>query len=193
MPWVRPAVVASPGAPPGSTPMADRSAEQLRLVTEKIFTAAGAPADLASEMGEALVGANLAGHDSHGVIRIPAYLRMIASGQLDPKARPEIIKETDTTALVDGKWTFGHVAAKYGTTVATKKAKEHGSSAVSIGRCNHIGRLGQWPSQAAAEGVIAMVTVGGGGGGANAVRNSAAPFGGAEGAFSTNPISIGIP
>jgi LDH2 family malate/lactate/ureidoglycolate dehydrogenase len=173
--------------------MANRSAEQLRVVTERIFTAAGAPPDLAAEMGEALVGANLAGHDSHGVIRIPAYLRMIESGQLDPKARPEIIKETATTALVDGKWTFGHVAAKYGTTVAIKKAKESGTAVVSIARCNHIGRLGQWASQAAAEGVIAMVTVGGGGGGSQSVRNAAAPFGGAEGAFSTNPISIGMP
>jgi LDH2 family malate/lactate/ureidoglycolate dehydrogenase len=173
--------------------MANRSAAELRQVTEKIFTAAGAPADLATEMGEALVGANLAGHDSHGVIRIPAYLRMIAEGQLDPKARPEIIKETATTALVDGKWTFGHVAAKYGTSVAIKKAKESGTAAVSIVRCNHIGRLGQWASQAAAEGVIAMVTVGGGGGGSRGGRGSAAPFGGAEPAFSTNPISIGMP
>lgn len=173
--------------------MANRSAAELRQVTEKIFTGAGAPADLATEMAEALVGANLAGHDSHGVIRIPAYLRLIAEGRLDPKARPEVVKETATTALVDGKWTFGHVAAKYGTSVAIKKAKEAGSAVVSIVRCNHIGRLGQWASQAAAEDVIALVTVGGGGGGANAVRNSAAPFGGAEGAFSTNPISIGMP
>ena len=57
--------------------MANRSVTELRQVTEKIFTAAGAPADLATEMADALVGANLAGHDSHGVIRIPAYLRMI--------------------------------------------------------------------------------------------------------------------
>ena len=173
--------------------MANRSAAELRQVTETIFTAAGAPADLATEMADALVGANLAGHDSHGVIRIPAYLRMIAEGRLDPKARPEVVKETATTALVDGKWTFGHVAAKYGTSVAIKKAKESGSAVVSIVRCNHIGRLGQWASQAAAEDVIALVTVGGGGGGAGSVRNSAAPFGGAEGAFSTNPISIGMP
>jgi uncharacterized oxidoreductase len=173
--------------------MANRSAAELRQVTETIFTAAGAPADLATEMGDALVGANLAGHDSHGVIRIPAYLRMIKEGQLDPKARPEVIKETATTALVDGKWTFGHVAAKYGTSVAIKKAKQSGTAAVSVVRCNHIGRLGQWASQAAAEDVIAMVTVGGGGGGSRGGGGAAAPFGGAERAFSTNPISIGMP
>jgi hydroxycarboxylate dehydrogenase B len=173
--------------------MANRSVAELRKVTESIFTAAGAPADLATEMADALVGANLAGHDSHGVIRIPAYVRMIAEGQLDPKARPEVIKETASTALVDGKWTFGHVAAKFGTSVAIKKAKEAGAAAVSIVRANHIGRLGQWASQAAAEDVIAMVVVGGGSGGSRGGRGSAAPFGGAEPAFSTNPIAIGMP
>jgi LDH2 family malate/lactate/ureidoglycolate dehydrogenase len=173
--------------------MANRSADDLRKVTEAIFVAAGAPADLAAEMGEALVGANLAGHDSHGVIRIPAYLRMIKEGKLDPKARPSVLRETDTTALVDGHWTFGHVAAKYGTDVAIKKAKAHGTAVVSVVRSNHIGRLGQWAAQASAQGVIAMVTVGGGGGSAFGGRGAAAPFGGAEGAYSTNPIAIGIP
>jgi LDH2 family malate/lactate/ureidoglycolate dehydrogenase len=173
--------------------MADRSAEQLRLVTERIFTAAGAPPDLAAEMGDALVGANLAGHDSHGVIRIPAYLRQIKDGSLNPAARPTISKETATTALVDGNWTFGHVAAKFGTDVAIKKAKQSGTAVVSIVRCNHIGRVGQWASQAAAQDVIAMVVVGGSGGSSRMGQGSAAPFGGAERAFSTNPISIGMP
>jgi LDH2 family malate/lactate/ureidoglycolate dehydrogenase len=173
--------------------MANRSVDDLRRVTEAIFVGAGAPADLATEMADALVGANLAGHDSHGVIRIPAYLRMIAEGRLDPKARPSILRETDTTALVDGAWTFGHVAAKYGTQVAIDKAKKHGTAIVSVVRCNHIGRLGQWASQASAQGVIAMVTVGGGGGSAFGGRGAAAPYGGAEGIYSTNPIAIGIP
>ncbi len=173
--------------------MANRSADDLRKVTEAIFVAAGAPADLAAEMGEALVGANLAGHDSHGVIRIPAYLRMIKEGKLDPTTRPSVLRETDTTALVDGNWTFGHVAAKYGTQVAIDKAKKHGTAIVSVVRCNHIGRLGQWAAQASAQGVIAMVTVGGGGGSAFGGRGAAAPYGGAEGTYSTNPIAIGIP
>jgi LDH2 family malate/lactate/ureidoglycolate dehydrogenase len=163
-------------------------------VTEKVFTAAGAPADLAAEMGEALVGANLAGHDSHGVIRIPAYIQMIKRGGLDPAARPAVIKETETTALVDGKWTFGHVAARFATDVAIAKAKKAGTAIVSVVRCNHIGRLGQWASQAAEKDVIAMVVVGGGGGSAGAgSQGAAAPFGGSERALSTNPIAIGTP
>jgi uncharacterized oxidoreductase len=171
-----------------------KSAAELKSVTETVFKAAGAPEDLAAEMGEALVGANLAGHDSHGVIRIPAYVNQIKSGGLDPAARPAILEETATTALVDGRWTFGHVAARYATDVAIKKAKESKTAVVSIVRCNHIGRLGQWGAQAAAEDVIALVCVGGGGGSEGRMgRGSVAPFGGAEPVFSTNPISIGVP
>lgn len=174
--------------------MANKSADQLRAVTETIFVGAGAPQDLAQEMGEALVGANLAGHDSHGVIRIPAYINLIKNGGLNPKARPSIVEESPTSALVDGHWTFGHVAAKYATDVAIRKAKQSKTAVVSVVRCNHIGRLGQWASQAAAQDVIAMVMVGGGGGSpGRGGRGSAAPFGGAEPAFSTNPISIGVP
>jgi len=174
--------------------VANRSAAQLKSVTERVFVGAGAPEDLAREMGEALVGANLAGHDSHGVIRIPAYVNQIKSGGLDPAARPTIVEETATTALVDGNWTFGHVAARFGTDVAIKKAKQSKTAVVSIVRCNHIGRLGQWASQAAAEDVIAMVVTGGGGGSGGRLGGGiAAPFGGAERALSTNPISIGMP
>ncbi|MBA2300065.1 MAG: Ldh family oxidoreductase [Chloroflexi bacterium] len=174
--------------------MANRTAEQLRDVTKSIFGGAGAPADVAAEMAEALVGANLAGHDSHGVIRIPAYLTLIADGGLDPAARPAIIRETDTTALVDGKWGFGHVAAKFGTDVAIRKAKGSQTAFVSVVRCNHIGRLGQWASQASVEDVLAMVAVGGWGGSPGRMgTGSAAPFGGAERALSTNPNAIGFP
>ncbi|HEY3111888.1 MAG TPA: Ldh family oxidoreductase [Chloroflexota bacterium] len=174
--------------------MANRTAAELKAVTEKIFVGAGAPEDLACEMGEALVGANLAGHDSHGVIRIPAYINQIKSGGLNPSARPTIVEESATTALVDGNWTFGHVSARFGTDVAIRKAKQSRTAVVSIVRCNHIGRLGQWASQAAAQDVIALVVTGGGGGSPGRMgRGAAAPFGGAEPAFSTNPISIGMP
>lgn len=174
--------------------MLTKSAADLKRVTEDIFKGAGAPADLAKEMGEALVGANLAGHDSHGVIRIPAYINQIKSGGLDPAARPAVIDEGATSALVDGRWAFGHVTARYATDVAIKKAKASKTAVVSMVRCNHIGRVGQWASQAAEHDVIAMVVTGGGGGSGGPYGNGiAAPFGGAERALGTNPIAIGFP
>jgi LDH2 family malate/lactate/ureidoglycolate dehydrogenase len=162
--------------------------ERLRDVTSRIFAGAGTPADLATEMAQILVESNLVGHDSHGVIRIPAYVKQIKEGTLVPEARPEVVSETPGSALVDGKYGFGHIAAAFGTDVAIHKAKESKAVVVSIVRCNHIGRLGEWGSRAAAKDVIAIVTVGGGGG-----PGIAAPFGGAARALGTNPISVGIP
>jgi uncharacterized oxidoreductase len=164
------------------------SAERLRDVTSRVFEAAGTPTDLAADMANILVESNLVGHDSHGIIRIPVYVKSIKDGTLDPRARPEVISETAGSALVDGKYAFGHIAAAFGTEVAIRKAKESKAVVVSIVRCNHIGRLGEWGSRAAAKDVIAIVTVGGGGG-----PGIAAPFGGAARALSTNPISVGIP
>lgn len=164
------------------------TAERLHQVTQQIFEAAGTPSDLATEMANVLVESNLVGHDSHGVIRIPAYLEQIRRGTLIPSARPEVIEETPGSALIDGRYGFGHVAAAFGTEVAIRKAKQSKAVVVSIVRCNHIGRLGEWASRAAAKDVVAIVTVGGFGG-----PGIAAPFGGAARALSTNPISVGIP
>lgn len=163
-------------------------APRLRETTRQIFEAAGTPPDLATQMAEILVESNLVGHDSHGVIRIPAYIDQIRKGTLIPSARPEVIEETAGSALVDGKYAFGHIAAAFGTEVAIRKAKESKAAVVSIVRCNHIGRLGEWASRAAAHDVIAIVVVGGFGG-----PGLAAPYGGAARALGTNPISVGMP
>lgn len=164
------------------------SADRLRDATRRTFAAAGTPEDLATQMADILVESNLAGHDSHGIIRIPAYVKSIKEGTLVPDARPAVIEETAGSALVDGKYGFGHLAAAFGTDVAARKAKQAKAAVVSIVRCNHIGRLGEWGSRAAAQGVVAIVTVGGSGG-----PGIAAPYGGAARALSTNPISVGIP
>ena len=164
------------------------TSQRLHDVTRRVFEGAGTPTDLATQMADILVEANLAGHDSHGIIRIPAYVDAIHKGSIVAAARPEVIQETPGSALVDGKYAFGHIAAAYATDVAVRKAKESKAVVVSIVRCNHIGRLGEWGSRAAAQGVIAIVTVGGSGG-----PGAAAPFGGAARALSTNPISVGMP
>lgn len=164
------------------------TAPRLRDATRRVFEAAGTPADLATQMADVLVESNLVGHDSHGILRIPAYVESIRKGGIVPAARPEILSETPGSALVDGKYAFGHVAAAFATEVAVRKAKESKAAVVSVVRCNHIGRLGEWASRAAAQDVVAIVLVGGSGG-----PGVAAPFGGAARALSTNPISVGVP
>jgi len=134
-----------------------------------------------------MVDANLAGHDSHGVRFIPAYAKRVRDGSIVPDARPELVRESAATALVDGHATFGQVAARYGTEVAIRKAKAEGACVVSVVRCNHVGRVGTYPSMAASRGVALFVTVGSAGDG------NVAPYGGRTGAMGTNPMAFGFP
>jgi LDH2 family malate/lactate/ureidoglycolate dehydrogenase len=161
----------------------------LEELARRVFVAAGTPDELAAHTARHLVKANLSGHDSHGVIRIPAYLRQIEEGRIVPDARPEVVQEWLATAVVDGKRAFGQVAASFALDVALRKADVSGAGAVSIRRCNHIGRLGHYSEDAAERGYIAFVIYG------SAGPNSghAAPYGGAARHLGTNPWSVGIP
>ena len=162
------------------------SADELRAIATKIFRAAGTEEEPTRILVDHLVDANLAGHDSHGVLRIPYYVNAIAKGRVKPNSRPEIIRETPVSALIDGKSTFGQVSARFGTEVAIRKAKDIGVAVAGVVHCTHIGRLGTYASLASSQGVFAMVTIGN-------LAGSTAPYGGRQGAFSTNPYSFGFP
>ncbi|TMI80008.1 MAG: Ldh family oxidoreductase [Bacillati bacterium ANGP1] len=162
-------------------------AEVLLGTGARIFQAAGAPAETARVVASALVEANLKGHDSHGVLRIPQYLDRIRKGQIKPAAQPRIQGERGATALVSGEWGFGQLAGIAATDEAVRRAQEYGVSAVGVVRCNHLGRVGAYVEQAAAKDCAAMVWVGGLG------TRPAVPHGGSRSALGTNPISAGFP
>ena len=164
-------------------------APHLHAISRNIFVAAGVSRHIAEDVSEILINANLAGHDSHGVLRIPAYLRGIDGGALKPTAEPKLLAETENILSVDGQGSFGHYASRWSIKKAVEKAKTAASCSVSIRNTGHIGRLGEYAEEAARAGCISLITVGGGGRG----RGPTVPFGGAEGAFGTNPIAIGVP
>ena len=157
--------------------------------TRDIFVAAGAPDAVAQRLGDSLVLSNRSGHDSHGVIRIPQYLRAIRQGQFDPKATPVVRRSGPAWAHVDGCWSFGHEAARFAMTEAIDRARADGVGFVSAFRTNHIGRLGEWAEQAAEARVIGACAV------AFTHRDAllVAPHQGAGRALSTNPMAIGLP
>ena len=78
----------------------------------KLLGKAGAPAPIAARVAQALVQSNLKGVDSHGVLRLPQYLDQIGEGVVIPDAYPEVVRETESTAVVDGRRGFGHVVAE---------------------------------------------------------------------------------
>jgi len=163
-------------------------AQQLKEIALSIFESAGVPDDEAETVSQALINANLAGHDSHGVIRIPQYIDMLLKGMIKPGCGIEVLCETPTTAVIDGKWGFGQVVASKAMKTAIDKAKANYLGAVAARRCNHVGRIGDYAEMAAYEGMIGMVTVNNHGAGL-----LVAPWGGKERRLSTNPISFAIP
>jgi LDH2 family malate/lactate/ureidoglycolate dehydrogenase len=132
-----------------------------------------------------LVESNLAGHDSHGVIRILTYVTFIDNGWVIPAARPEILNETETTATVKGNWSFGQISATYATDLAIAKAKKHHLAAVGIVEGTHIGRLGEYAERITRENLVAMIAVGG------FPRGIAAPYGGMGRALSNRFFQYG--
>lgn len=164
-------------------------AAQLKPVVSAIFQSVGTPEATADYLADSLVESNLMGHDSHGVIRVPFYVRQIQSGVLVPGARPEIFKETATTAVVSGKWAFGQVTARYGAEVAIAKAQAHNIAAVGLVQLNHVGRLGEFTTMMAKAGMVGiMITAGW-----RPPIAGVTPYGGMGRAFGTNPYSIAVP
>ena len=80
----------------------------------RVVRALGAPPDEAEAVAESLARANLAGHDSHGLIRVEQYAKMVQAGDIVPGAPTEVVRETPCVALLDGGWNFGAVVASPG-------------------------------------------------------------------------------
>jgi LDH2 family malate/lactate/ureidoglycolate dehydrogenase len=161
-------------------------ADALGALGRRIFTAVGAPPDTAAVVAASLVDANLAGHDSHGVLRIPQYVRQVHERKIAPAARPRILMSRKATALVSGEWGFGQPAGCAAVEESVRLAREFGIGAVGLVRCNHLGRVGEYVEIAAIGGCAAMVWLGG-------LERHAVPHGGTRGALGTNPLAVGFP
>ena len=159
-----------------------------RFVTA-LFQSGGADRDIAEEVGRHLVNANLSGHDSHGVIRVAQYFDQIAKGVLHPNARPELIRETSVTSLIDAHSGMGHFVTSFALDWAIRQAGQHGLAATAIRHASHIGRLGDYTERAGARGFIAILTVGVGGPGLGGM----VLFGSRQRFLGANPWSISVP
>ena len=98
-------------------------APHLHAIARNIFVAAGTARHIAEDVAEILVNAHLAGHDSHGLLRVPAYLRGIDAGHLKPAAEPEVLAETPNTLHIDAQRGFGHYVSRWSIHRAIEKAK----------------------------------------------------------------------
>ena len=164
------------------------AADKLREIEAALLQGAGASEDEATIIANHSVGANLAGHDSHGIILIPTYIDRIKRGHIVPGAPFEVVNETATTLVVDGHWGFGYVVSQRAMQMTIAKAQETGVAATTVFQQSHVGRVASYPLIAAEAGMIGLMT-------ADSGRSSktVVPFGGREPRLGTNPICIAMP
>ncbi len=162
--------------------------DDLTHFVSQIFRAAGASAADADLVAASLVASNLAGHDSHGVIRVLQYLAGITQGNIQPAAQPIIVQELGAITKVDAQHSFGQIAAKFAMQLSITKAQQHGLATTTLLNANHIGRVGEWVLMAAEKNLIGLAFCNGGSPG-----GLVSPHGGVERLLGTNPIAIAAP
>ena len=159
--------------------------DTLRAFSAAILRAAGLGERDATLCADTLVQAELWGHASHGVLRLPWYVARLASGACHAAARPRVLQDMGALALVDADNAMGQVATDFAMDEAMRRAKTHGIAAVSVRNSNHFGTAMYYTSRAARGGMLAFL--------ATNASPAMAPWGGRERAVGTNPWSWAAP
>jgi hydroxycarboxylate dehydrogenase B len=164
------------------------AAEPLHELVCTIFERAGTTAEEARLVADHLVDANLMGHDSHGVIRVQPYTKLVQSGKTATNQPIKITKDAGALLTVDGQEGLGQVVVKKAIDLAIERAREHGVAVLGVCNTAHMGRIGAWAEQAAAAGMVSLHFCNTTGFGIQV-----APFGGTDRRLSVNPIAMGVP
>jgi uncharacterized oxidoreductase len=162
-------------------------AKALEAFVADIFASAGCSPEEGRRIGRYLVSANLSGHDSHGVVRVPRYASQKKSGTVVADVVVEVLVDTPVIAVVDGKYGFGQTVTPQAVRIGIDKCRKNGLSAVTLRNAGHVGRVGDWAEMAAAEGLVSIHFVNASG------SVLVAPHGGVDRRFSTAPYCVGIP
>lgn len=162
--------------------------DRLRPFIAAIFGAAGCDQAEAERIAVRLVEANLVGHDSHGVIRVPTYVQWLQAGKVRAGQSIQVVFENDAIAVVDGQFGFGQTIGEQAMKLGIAKCAKHGVAVIALRNAGHLGRIGDWPLMAAEAGKLSLHFVNTTGAGI-----LVAPFGGTQRRLSANPIAAGIP
>jgi len=159
--------------------------ERLKKIMKDVFVGIGVPSGDADICVEVLIASDLRGIDSHGVGRLKMYYDRIKAGVQHPVTNFQIVKETETTATIDGNHGMGQVIGYKSMQLAIDKAKRYGMGSVAVRNSTHYGIAGYYPLMAIQAGMIGITVT-------NA-RPSIAPTFGVEPLLGTNPLTFGAP
>jgi LDH2 family malate/lactate/ureidoglycolate dehydrogenase len=159
--------------------------EALRVFGSTVLAALGVPRDDAALVADSLVQADLWGHSSHGLLRLPWYAARLRSGAMRAVTEPAVLSDTGPLVLLDGRDGVGQVLTDRARALATDRARQHGVGVVGVRNSNHFGTAMWFTRRAAHDGFVAVLTT-------NA-SPAMAPWGGREKRIGTNPWSIAAP
>jgi uncharacterized oxidoreductase len=164
------------------------TADRLRRLTSAILRSGGSAASEADLVADHLVQANLAGHDSHGVGMIPAYVRHLQSGLVVPNTRARLVKDDGPILMYDGGRGYGRPVAGEAMDAAITRCRQTGMVAMTLANAHHIGRVGAYGELASGAGLVSLHFVN-----VTDHRPIVAPFRGTDARFVTNPVCIALP
>jgi len=162
--------------------------QPLRDVISAVFSANESNETEARLVGDHLVEANLAGHDSHGVIRTPIYIEWLRAGDVVANRQMQIVHDADAMTLADGQFGYGQSIGQQVVDLGLEKCRQHGAAVIALRNSGHLGRIGHWAERAADAGVVSLHFVNTSGKGMFVV-----PAGGTEPRLSVNPVTMGVP
>ena len=161
--------------------------EQTRQWLYTLWRTAGSNEQEVRLTADHLVGANLAGHDSHGVGMVLPYVRSLQAKELQLNQILTVVTDTGSLLVVDGNRGIGQSMAYQTMNLAIERARQNGVVIVGLKNTHHIGRVGHWAEMAIAANLASIHFT-------NVVsRPIVAPHGGRQGRLGTNPLTVGLP
>ena len=162
------------------------SATQLTAFVTRAFIAAGLPEDDAQAVAGLMVEADLRGSDTHGVIRLPLYMRRLRAGGINGKPNIRVISDRASVALIDGDNGMGHLVMRRAAFLAIEKAKANGIGWVGARMSNHAGPAALYVTLPLEHDMIGLYFAVGS-------NNHLPPWGGSESLLGTNPMAVAVP
>src|ERR1700752_1299208 len=162
------------------------AAATLAAFIARAFAAAGLPPDDAQTLAQLTVEADLRGSDTHGVIRLPLYVRRIRAGGVNARPNIRIVNDRPSAALIDGDNGMGHLVMRRAAELAIEKARATGIGWVGARMSNHAGPAALYVPMPAKHGMTGLYFAG-------VSNNHRPPGGGSESLLGTNPMAVPVP
>lgn len=163
----------------------DRDAGALSAFAQAVLEAEGVPPLDAALLADTLVTAELWGHASHGMLRLPWYVARLRTGAMNAVTSAEVVRDQGAVVVLDGRDGIGQVVTQRAVELGIERARAHGISGVAVRRSGHFGTAAYFTRQAAEAGCVALL--------ATNASPAMAPWGGRVKSIGTNPWSVAAP